>query len=62
MVLFERMIMKRVNMIIANTDTAATHFEREYLRKTGDVHFIWNGSTPRSASAQSRSRNGANSL
>jgi len=46
LVLFERMIMKRVNMVIANTDAAATHFEREYPKKAGTVHVIWNGFDP----------------
>jgi hypothetical protein len=51
LVLVERMIMKRVDMVIANTDAAATHFEREYPNKAGPVHVIWNGFDPEERSS-----------
>jgi hypothetical protein len=46
LVLFERIIMRRVDMVIANTDAAATHFERHYRKIAGGVHVIWNGFDP----------------
>jgi hypothetical protein len=43
LVVLERMTMKRVSVVIANTDTAATHFESKYPDKASNVHVIWNG-------------------
>jgi glycosyltransferase involved in cell wall biosynthesis len=46
LVVFERITMRRVDMIVANTDTAAAYFEREYPEKAGSLHVIWNGFDP----------------
>ncbi len=46
LVCFERMIMRRIDTIIANTDGAATYFERTYPGKAKRVHVIWNGFDP----------------
>jgi len=46
LVVLERMTMKRVHVVIANTDTAATHFESKYPDKAANVHVIWNGFDP----------------
>jgi glycosyltransferase involved in cell wall biosynthesis len=45
-VLFERITMKRVDVVIANTDVAGMHFKSKYPKKAGNVQVIWNGFDP----------------
>ena len=40
------MVLKRASLIIANTDTAADHYLREYPGRARDIHLIWNGFDP----------------
>jgi glycosyltransferase involved in cell wall biosynthesis len=46
LLMFERMLINRADMVIANTDIAATHFQREHPKKAENVHVIWNGFDP----------------
>lgn len=41
-----RLVLKRASLIIANTDTAADHYQREYPGRVRDIHLIWNGFDP----------------
>jgi hypothetical protein len=46
LVALERILMKRVDVVIANTDSALEHFQRKYPERAASFHLIWNGFDP----------------